>query len=158
MSALVVKNHVSLKMVLGFSVILKTTSQLWSQGYRRLLRQARLVQHLQHQYRRQVKVSIECESADEQGRGNPSTLDNKVRGNPCSSEIPERLQEFKGNLVDERVPEHGDSHASTSHEPSSEPQRREVPGNQCLHTFPERPKLRNLPEASNCKGPVQKTQ
>ena len=38
-----------------------------------------------------------------------------------SSEIPEWLQEFKENLVDDRVPEHRDSHASSSHEPSLEP-------------------------------------
>ena len=36
----------------------------------------------------------------------------------ASSEIPERLQEFRENLVDDEVPEHRDSHASSSHEPS----------------------------------------
>ena len=41
------------------------------------------------------------------------------RGNPLDSEIPEWLQEFRVNLVDE-VPEHGDSHASSSHEVSLE--------------------------------------
>ena len=51
----VVKNHVSSKKVRGYNAIRKTTSQSWSQGYRRLLlRQARLVEHLQHQYRRKV--------------------------------------------------------------------------------------------------------
>ena len=40
---------------------------------------------------------------------------------PLSSEILEWLQEFRENLVDERVPEHRDSHASSSHEPSLEP-------------------------------------
>ena len=34
----------------------------------------------------------------------------------ASSEIPERLQEFRENLVDDRFPEHRDSHASSSHE------------------------------------------
>ena len=44
------------------------------------------------------------------------------RGNLCDdSDIPERLQEFRENLVDERVPEHRDSHASSSHEVSVEP-------------------------------------
>ena len=33
----------------------------------------------------------------------------------------EWLQEFRENLVDDRVPEHRDSHASSSHEPSLEP-------------------------------------
>ena len=31
------------------------------------------------------------------------------------------LQEFRKNLVDDRVPEHRDSHTSSSHEPSLEP-------------------------------------
>ena len=39
------------------------------------------------------------------------------------SDIPERLQEFRENLVDERVPEHRDSHTRSFHEPSSEPAR-----------------------------------
>ena len=42
------------------------------------------------------------------------------RGNPCDSEIPEWLQEFREILVDDEIPVHGDSHASTSHEASSE--------------------------------------
>ena len=37
------------------------------------------------------------------------------RGDPCHSEIPEWLQEFRENLVDERDPEHRDSHANSSH-------------------------------------------
>ena len=37
------------------------------------------------------------------------------------SDIPEWLQEFRENLVGDRVPEHRDSHASSSHEPSLEP-------------------------------------
>ena len=40
---------------------------------------------------------------------------------PSSSEIPEWLQEFREILVDHRVPEHRDSHASSSHEESLEP-------------------------------------
>ena len=43
------------------------------------------------------------------------------RGDPLCADIPEWLQEFRENLVDDRVPEHRDSHASSSHEPSSEP-------------------------------------
>ena len=38
-----------------------------------------------------------------------------------SSEIRVCLQEFRENLVDERVPEHRDSHASSSHELSLDP-------------------------------------
>ena len=43
------------------------------------------------------------------------------RGDPLCSDIPEWLQEFRENLVDDRVPEHRDSHASSSHNPSLEP-------------------------------------
>ena len=42
-------------------------------------------------------------------------------GDPCHSEIPEWLQEFRDNLVDDRVPEHRDSHASFCHGSSLEP-------------------------------------
>ena len=45
----------------------------------------------------------------------------KERGDPLCSDIPEWLQEFRENLVDDRVPEHRDSHASSSHEVSLEP-------------------------------------
>ena len=40
---------------------------------------------------------------------------------PCHSDIPEWLQEFKENLVDERVPEQRDSHAGSSRESSLKP-------------------------------------
>ena len=43
------------------------------------------------------------------------------RCDPLYSEKPEWLQEFRENLVDDRVPEHRDSHASSSHELSLEP-------------------------------------
>ena len=43
------------------------------------------------------------------------------RGDPLCSDIPEWLQEFRENLVDDGVPERRDSHASSSHEPSLEP-------------------------------------
>ena len=44
----------------------------------------------------------------------------QVRGDPCHSDTPEWLQEFRENLVDDRVPERGESHASSFHEISSE--------------------------------------
>ena len=37
------------------------------------------------------------------------------------SEIPEWLQELRKFLVDDEIPEHGDAHASSSHEASLEP-------------------------------------
>ena len=43
------------------------------------------------------------------------------RGDLCDdSEIPEWLAEFRENLVDDEIPVHGDSHASSSHEASLE--------------------------------------
>ena len=50
-------------------------------------------------------------------RGHPLSADS----GRASSEIPERLQEFRGNLVDDEIPEKGDFHASSSHEVSLEP-------------------------------------
>ena len=132
----------------------KTTFQSWFPGYRRLLlRQARLKQHLRHHHRRKVQdlqpnpVSVESESADDEEqvktRQETQSKIQKQRKrrttrrnwrNQSSSEIPDWLQEFKENLVDERVIELGDSHASSSHESSLEPQRRMVPGNHRIKT------------------------
>ena len=73
---------------------------------------------------------------------------------PLSSEIPEWLQKFRENLVNDRVPEHSDSHASSSHEASLEPtfKRREDLGKHSV--FSHFPKDRNC---EICQGPVQKT-
>ena len=59
------------------------------------------------------------------------------RRNPCGdSEIPEWLQEFRENLVDDEIPPQGGSHASSSHEASLEPttKRREDLGKHNVHT------------------------
>ena len=86
------------------------------------------------------------------------------RGNPlCSdnSEIPEWLQEFSENLVDDEIPLQGGSHASSSHEASLEPttKRREDLGEHSVHThFPKDRKLPDLQADQNYKGSVQKTQ
>ena len=52
----------------------------------------------------------------------PKKIENheKEHGDPLCSDIPEWLQEFRENLVDDRVPERRDSHASSSHEVSLE--------------------------------------
>ena len=52
---------------------------------------------------------------------NKNETHDQERGDPCHSEVPEWLQEFRENLVDDRVPENRDSHASSSHEASLEP-------------------------------------
>ena len=63
------------------------------------------------------------------------------RRNPCDdSEIPERLQEFRENLVDDEIPLQGGSHTSSSHETSLEPttKRREDLGKHSVYThFPK---------------------
>ena len=63
----------------------------------------------------------------------------QVRRDPYS-DIPEWLQEFRENLVDEGVSERRDTHASSSHEVSLEPifKRREDLGKHGVYThFPE---------------------
>ena len=45
----------------------------------------------------------------------------RERSDLLYSEIPEWLQEVRENLVDDEIPEHGDSRASSSHEVSIEP-------------------------------------
>ena len=65
----------------------------------------------------------------------------------CSdnSEIPEWLQEFRENLVDDEIPIQGGSHASSSHEASLEPitKRREDLGKHNVHT--------HFPKDRNCE-------
>ena len=62
------------------------------------------------------------------------------RSSPLCSDIPEWLQEFREILVDDEAPEHGDSHASCSHEVSLEStfKRREDLGKHSvyLYSFP----------------------
>ena len=61
---------------------------------------------------------------DNQSHRNPKTNkkeSKRERSDPLCSEIPEWLQEFRENLVDDEIPVHGDSHASSSHEASLEP-------------------------------------
>ena len=69
----------------------------------------------------------------------------KDRGDPLYSEIPEWLQEFGENLVDDEIPEQGNSHASSSHEVSFEPtlKRREDLGKHSVHT--------HFPKDHNCE-------
>ena len=67
------------------------------------------------------------------------------RGNKLNSEIPEWLQEFREKLVDDEIPVHGGSHASSSHEVSLEPttKRREDLGKHNVHT--------HFPKDRNCE-------
>ena len=67
------------------------------------------------------------------------------RGDPLCSEITEWLQESRENLVDDEIPVHGDSHASSSHEVSLEPtfKRREDLGKYSVYT--------HFPKDRNCE-------
>ena len=69
----------------------------------------------------------------------------KEQSDPLCSEIPEWLREFRENLVDEEIPAHGDSHASSSHEASLEPifKRSEDLGKHSVHT--------HFPKDRNCE-------
>ena len=78
-------------------------------------------------------VSVSSKHVERKERGDPLTKPTKnpkpnknkdhelERGDLFCSEIPERLQEFRENLVDDRVPERRDSHAGSSNELSLEP-------------------------------------
>ena len=69
----------------------------------------------------------------------------REQSDPLCSEIPEWLQEFRENLVDDEIPVHGDSHASSSHEASLEPifKRREDLGKHSVYT--------HFPKDRNCE-------
>ena len=118
--------------------------------YRPLPRKPHLVQHPRRHYRRkaqaqhllqhQLNVRVRTSkygaarrlTQPQTQKPNKHEDHEQERWNPSHSEIPEWLQEFRGNLVDERAPELRDSHASSSHEPSLEPQRRVVSGTHCI--------------------------
>ena len=90
---------------------------------------------------------------DDETQANETPKTNKKettieRGNPlCSDdpEIPEWLQEFRENLVDDEIPLQGGSHASSSQEASLEPttKRREDLGKHNVHT--------HFPKDRNCE-------
>ena len=90
---------------------------------------------------------------DDETQANETPKTNKKettieRGNPsCSDdpEIPEWLQEFRENLVDDEIPLQGGSHASSSHEASLEPitKRREDLGKHSVYT--------HFPKDRNCE-------
>ena len=90
----------------------------------------------------QVSTSVDDRSGqpdETQANKNPKTNKKETtieRGNPLDSEIPEWLQEFRENLVDDEIPLQGDSHASSSHEVSLEPifKRREDLGKHSVYT------------------------
>ena len=86
----------------------------------------------------QVSTSVD----DRSGQPDETPIE---RGNPLESEIPEWLQEFRANLVDDEIPVHGGSHANSSHEASPEPtfKRRDDLGKQSVYT--------HFPKDRNCE-------
>ena len=74
----------------------------------------------------QVSTSVDDRSGrpdETQANKLPKTNEKETtieRGDPLNSEIPEWLQEFRENLVDDEIPVQGGSHASSSHEGSLE--------------------------------------
>ena len=83
-------------------------------------------------------------------------------GNLCDdSEIPEWLQEFKENLVDDEISLQGGSHASSSHEASLEPttKRREDLGKHNIHThFPKDRNCEICKRTTITRAPCRRTQ
>ena len=81
------------------------------------------------------------------------------RGDPLCSEIPEWLQEFKENSVDDEIPVQGGSHASSSHEVSLEPttKRREDLGKHSVYThFPKDRICEICKRTKNTRAPCRK--
>ena len=72
-------------------------------------------------------------------------VERKERGDLLNSDIPEWLEEFRENLVNDGVPEHRDSHANSSHELSLEPTstRSEDLGKHSVYT--------HFPKDRNCE-------
>ena len=112
----------------------------------------------------QVSTSVDDRSgqpdetqANEIPNPNKKTIE---RSNPLNSEIPEWLQEFRENLVDDEIPLQGSSHASSSHEASLEPttKRREDLGKHNVYThFLKTDSARSV-KGPILQGPMQKTQ
>ena len=95
-------------------------------------------------------VSVSSEHVERKERGDPLTKPTKdpkpnknedhelEQEDPYYSDTPEWLQEFRENLVADRVPKHSDSHASSSHESSLEPacEKCGLGSTQCLCSLP----------------------
>ena len=79
----------------------------------------------------------------------------KEQSDPLYSEILEWLQEFRENLVDDEIPEHGDSHASSSHEASLEPifKRREDLGKHSVYPHFSKDRNCEICKRTKSKGP-----
>ena len=96
---------------------------------------------VQHQFHSQLNVTVRTSKHDATRHltklksKNPIKMRtmNKYGESPSFSAKPDRLQEFRENLVDERFPESHDSQASCLFEPSVEPLRRVVSGQHSIY-------------------------
>ena len=133
-------------MVLEYSAIRKTSYQSGFLVYQRVLPQARLLQHSRHlQWKLIIQITLQqsCHVKVWIVRGDRILLKHQksccINQPKSQNQIKIRITNRYGetriiptyrngcknseNLVDERVLEHRDSHASSSHEPSLEPTR-----------------------------------
>ena len=71
------------------------------------------------------------------------------------SDIPECLQEFRVNWVDNEIPEQGDSHASSPHEASLEPtfKRREDLGKHSVFLISLKTEIARSVKGPKLQGP-----
>ena len=100
----------------------------------------------------QVSNSVD----DRSGQPDETTIE---RGNSLNSEIPEWLQEFREILMDDEIPVHGGSHASSSHEASLEPtiKRREDLGKHSVYThFPKDRNCEICKRTKNTRAPCRR--
>ena len=141
-------------MVLGYSVIRRTTYQSWSRVYRRLLhRPAHLVQHLRHHYHRKVQAQHLFQHQLNMRLFNPLFSLAKIpqthyrwrpwagMGRPIIFRSTWMAARIQG--TSERVPDSRDSHARSLHEPFLEPLRQMASGNHRVHA--------HFPKDRNCE-------
>ena len=93
----------------------------------------------------QVSATVDDRSGRPDDQKQNKKESKKEQSESLCSEIPEWLQEFRENLVDDEIPLQGGSHASSSHEVSLEPifKRREDLGKHNVHT--------HFPKDRNCE-------
>ena len=167
-----VKNHISLKTEFGLFVTPRTSFLLWFQACQVPGSSSTSRTPMKQESHSSSSSSSSSSSPtvispvpvsnsvddrlgqpDDETQANETPKTNKKettieRGNPlCSDdpEIPEWLQEFRENLVDDEIPLQGGSHASSSHEASLEPttKRREDLGKHSVYT--------RCPKDRNCE-------
>ena len=135
----------SLKMAYGYNATWRTTYQSLSLVCRQAL-QSQLLLHLQHQYCRMQSIPHQQEvrarvaqygKVRRMNQQKPKKKDKNgdsenVRGNPLL-DLPEWLEEFTENLLDDSVPAQRDAPASFASESASDPRAKAVSGSGGKH-------------------------